>query len=284
MSGASEKKFKLSKYKRSDEEDPEVVDLVHEHSPAPYSKVVNRECKKLHNPHSSDQNHDSENSVQLPKISRHFYGNGSHHYPLFMRNSEEDHSISGDSLNEFPSPSAVFKNDEEDIADPFESGLITYQSHLPDSSVQPNELLQSLEDPVLNIDETLLLRPATPKVNASFANRVFNFEAFEDESEEQDMLSSSLIGDLNKRARSSSPENKQAKHRRVSNKEIGANENYIEDKGERTGPASEKVLPGKGSLEEKELQETRQPRAPTWIHEFDSALLNELKDLVDIID
>lgn len=104
--------------------------------------------------------------------------------------------------------------------------------------------------------------PSTPapKASSSFENGVFDFSAFSDQPIEEDMSPGHLKKDLFKRQRSLTPELTHIKCRRVT----------------KDNP----------SMEEPELVGEGAPQrsTPAWVDEFDSALIDDLRGIVDFVD
>lgn len=274
----------------------EIIDLADDLSPIPYSKLAPREYRKLHNLHTSVQKDKSDASVRLPKQKPQFsYASGNESdFPFLRKPDADDVFDSGDSAGEedFPSPSALLTRDDN-IDDPFESGNISYENATPISSLQ-DDSLKFFQDGMLCLDETVMLRPPTPKVNSSFANGVFDFETFGEMHGEPEMCLSSMMRESRKRERSLSPVSPGLKHRRVAKEETKTSP-QMRELGQKEG-SSAPELPevdcrsvmkqglGEETTQQSGQQSTQQRPVPAWVDEFDSNLIESLKDFVDFVD
>jgi ATP-dependent DNA helicase HFM1/MER3 len=275
----------------------ETIDLADSLSPVPYSKVAPREHRKLHNLHESVQKNESDASVRLPKRKPQFsYASGAEPDLPFLRNSQSgkedgmfDAEVSDDDL---PSPSNMAAFLKGDSDDPFKSGSITYNEPTPTSFGQ-DDSLESLEAGMLALEEPVQSRVSTPKVDASFANGVFDFDAFDDEYGEAIQYSSPLMRDSRKRERSRSPTLPKTKHRRVA-KEPLVEEPKTTPPIKSSDPESYTMsdvpeIESKGIKKQEPTQSNTQQavderRVPDWVGEFDSELIDSLMGIVDFIE
>jgi ATP-dependent DNA helicase HFM1/MER3 len=176
---------------------------------------------------------------------------------------EAEFSPLGD-LVEGDTDTPILFTQNNDIDDSlFDSNRVKNQND-PQISCFPDDSLDSLEAGMREFDNLfvnpVLARPATPKVDSSFANGVFDFSAFSDEGEPDiDYLKPSdqhnqetweLDEDIAKDWRVGDQE---VKHRHITNAEA-------------------------------EQKASHQPSVPTWLSEFDADLIDGLKDFVDFID
>jgi ATP-dependent DNA helicase HFM1/MER3 len=250
----------------------------------------------LHNLHTSAQKDRSDTSVRLPKQKPQFsYASGNEpDLPFLRKPNAGDVFDSGDSAGEedFPSPSALLRRDEN-IDDPFESGNISYENVTPISSLQ-DDSFESFQEGMFGLEETATPRPPTPKVNSSFANGIFDFEAFDEKHGEPEMYSSPLMRESRKRERSLSPVSPGFKHRRVA-KEEPKTSSPMRDLGQKERssvpelPELECRRVKKDELREETTQKsgqqsTQQRPVPAWVDEFDANLIESLMGFVDFVD
>jgi len=252
----------------SDSEDAEIIDLAQAVSPTPYVKLAPRDYRKLHNLHTSVQ---SDKSVRLPKQKPRFsYASGQEPHLPFLQKYENfavefDSADSGD--DDFPPPSALagIQSDRLHSQDPFESSNL--QNEDPTASSFPDNSQASSEAGMLELADPAMVDPASSQVDSSFANGVFDFEAFDtlgenpkkpnispprNEALKNEPASTPIMKEPLKRERSATPESLQAKHRRVTKDEL--------------------------------VSQPTQPTVPDWVNDFDSDLINELKGFVDFVD
>jgi ATP-dependent DNA helicase HFM1/MER3 len=254
----------------------------------PYSKVAPREYRKLHNLHASVQRDKSELSVRLPKQKPQFsYASGHEPDLPFLRKSEvandDDIFDPGQSDEEFPSPSALAAYLKGDSDDPFESGNIAYEEA---TSTGQDDSLQSLEAGMLGLEEPVIRRLPTPKVNSSFVNGVFDFDAFDEKYGEPERFSSPLMRDSRKRERSQSPVLPEAKLRRVANQEPEASPLIRTSDNQESSATSEipKVESRRVVKQQLAQQATQQRSVPAWVDEFDAELIESLIGIVDFVE
>lgn len=272
MKVSAKGKMKLKEDDFYDEEDAIVVDLAQGVEPTSYADLAPREYRKLHKLHTSVQ---ADKSLRLPKHSEYSYASGNKPDLGFLHKDEEltdmldALSADDDDEKEFPSPSALkpttaFARDFG--PDPY--GDLELPAHKPARSSFPDDSLMSQNVGMNEYRERSMARQLSPKVDSSFANGVFDFDAFDDVVEEapvkddfspsnQDFLqmdenSTPATGGLLKRQASTSPEDIEVKHRRI-------------------------------TKDEPQSQATQAP-VPDWVNEFDSDLINELRDYVDFIE
>ncbi|PQE33552.1 hypothetical protein CJF32_00003432 [Rutstroemia sp. NJR-2017a WRK4] len=189
-------------------EEVEIIDLSKTLPPVPYSEVAPREYQKLHNLHTSIQG-DHAPSLRMPKQTPQFsFGNGKLPDLSFMEETalrEGDKALADpfDSDEyELPSPTAVVSSIEKKKYAQSEQGpepptIATDQPNDHTGSEFGDGELSDLEAAMVGLDDSVLLRPATPKMTSSFANDVFDFAAFNSEDAEQ--FSSPLMSDIRKR-------------------------------------------------------------------------------------
>ena len=191
-----------------------------------------------------------------------------------------------------PSPSALAAFLKGDSDDPFESRNVNYESF--STSAGPDNSLESVEAGMRDLDEPMPLRLPTPKVNSSFANGVFDFDAFDKEYGELEVYSSPLISAARKRERSPSPLLPEKKHCRDGGEETEASPSMRSSEKQESIAAPE--IPGVKSRrikiqdlmnENSQLnaeQHTQQRAVPTWVGEFDADLIESLMGIVEFIE
>ncbi|KAE9373450.1 P-loop containing nucleoside triphosphate hydrolase protein [Stipitochalara longipes BDJ] len=257
--GISRFKIKLKDEKYSDTADAEILDLAQDPEPTSYAKLGPRDYRKLHNLHTSIQ---SDKTVRLPKQKPGFsYASGKEPYLTFLHKSEDN---ADSEYDEFPSPSdmAPAHWHRNPSPDSFESFNIQEVDFAPPSF--PASSLASLEAGMIELDDTSMVHDPSVEVDSSFANGVFDFDAFNEtpskpissspakEVRKNEVASTPIEKDSVKREFPATPEPQHAKHRRVT----------------KDGPVSQ----------------ASQGAVPAWVNDFDSDLINELKGFVDFID
>ena len=246
--------------------------------PVDYSDVAPRDYRKLHSLHTSVQ---TDKAVRLPKQKPHFsYGSGWDPDLPFLHQGKNsnDPFDSDDSVGEqeFPSPSALVKEDD-DTLDPFECGIISYQKDIATSS--SHESMGSLEEAMVGFEDSVMLRAQNPRVNSSFANKVFDFEAFPDQREEGELFSSPLMTATRKLNRPSSPTPSPRKDDSLSPRARNALKRRLSD-----SPENPEVKHHRITNVEPTQQISQQPSVPAWVDEFDSDIIEGLKGFVDFVD
>ncbi|KAJ8069497.1 hypothetical protein OCU04_003150 [Sclerotinia nivalis] len=199
----------------SDQYDVEVIDLSEALPPVTYPDVAPTDYQKLHNLHTSIQ---KDTSVRLPKNPPKFsYASREMPNLSFMdkgasASEKKDESDPFDSDEyEFPSPSALLRGDrhmDKSVSTsatqlpPPAMGMSRYESEdQPDHSEDPfDDPSGSFEAAMIGLDDSMNLRPATPKLNTSFANNVFDFAAFDSEKAYAQQFSSPLMSQAQKRS------------------------------------------------------------------------------------
>lgn len=294
MGGISKPKLKISKHSSSDLQDVEVIDLADELSPMPYSKLAPRQYRKLHNLHTSVQKNKLEPSVRLPKEKPQFlYASGKELDLSFLGKSQaigEDDVLGAEESDEeeFPSPSALAAFLKGDSDGPFDTGNV-YEEATP-SFAEPDDSLEHLETRMRGLPEPAMRQSPTPKVNSSFANGVFDFDAFDKQYGEPEVFSSPLIRQSRKRERSRSPALPETKHRRVEVEEPETSppirtSDYQESPATSENPEVEsRKVPKKQPVEQSTQPNDQQPPVPTWVNEFDAELIEGLMGIVDFVE
>ncbi|TVY48471.1 ATP-dependent DNA helicase [Lachnellula occidentalis] len=264
----SNPKLKESNPWDEDPDDLEIVDMAKDLAPASYGDFAPREFRKLNTLHNSVQKNQPK-FTSLPKQKPQFdYGSGKEARLPFRPKGESDDDVFGsDDEVDLPSPSVLFGGQNKGSS-PLKTGPVptTYQEE-SNFSFSQNESLASLEAGMIGLSDSMMLRESTPKVDSSFVNRVFDFDAYQNDGRvqagETNMTENETLletpSDLSaakrhlKRELSSSPDEPEVKHRRLSKSEL--------------------------------VQAPPQtPSVPAWVDEFDSELIEGLKGIVDFID
>jgi ATP-dependent DNA helicase HFM1/MER3 len=285
----------------------EVVDLAEELSPMRYSKFAPLEYRKLHKLRASVQKSDTSVrlSVPLPKQQPRFScGSGQDpELPFLLKDTAEDDGgifafEESDGEEDLPSPSRLVKYLKGDSDDPFKSGNVNYEGDFQ-ASADPDDSLASLEAGIFGMDESVQLRVPTPKVSSSFANKVFDFDAFDEKYGEPDIYSSSPR--TRKRERSQSLRLPEAKHRRISQDDTKRTQSIkqknsaasevpvvegrrikVEDLIENTSRS--KPLNDSDAPRPKDGPSAEQRSVPEWVNEFDTDLIESLIGIVDFVE
>ncbi|KAF4626366.1 hypothetical protein G7Y89_g11796 [Cudoniella acicularis] len=243
-------------------EEMEIVDLAQELEPASYADLAPREYRKLHKLHNKIQ---EDRPVRPPKQKPKFqYASGKPVQLPFSSCAELEDDIfdsSNSADDDFPSPSTILRGDNKS-PDPFENGVVTFEKDAPPSSF-PDDSIESLEAAMLDFDDSMMLKPPTPKLTSSFANNIFDFEAFEESDQarnvvselvatlsEQDLPLTSSHQPSQKRGRSPSMDMPEVKHRRIAGAESSLGSNQV-------------------------------TTVPAWVRDFDANLIEELRDFVE---
>jgi ATP-dependent DNA helicase HFM1/MER3 len=261
-------KVNLKDEKFSNLGEVEIVDMAQGFEPTPYASLAPRDYRKLHSLHTSIQ---PDKAARLPKRKPEFpYSRGEKPYLPFLH---KDENMAGvlDSTNsegeDFPSPSKLGQTAfaRKPSPDPFESFTLEGEKAVP--SWFPDASLSSLEAGMLELADSTMIDVPSPKIDSSFANGVFDFDAFNDRNEsptkteisplikevlENEPFSTPVMKGSVKRGRSATPELAEVKHRRVTKNEP--------------------------------ISQTTQAAVPDWVKDFDSDLINELKGYVDFED
>jgi ATP-dependent DNA helicase HFM1/MER3 len=274
---ASQASGNLSRRVVEDYDDLEIVDLAQEMAPVPYSDLAPRDYRKLHNLHTKVQ---ADKIVRLPKQKPQFsYASGEQPDLSFLHKSKAHDDVFGSDSGpeDFPSPSRIMG----DCSREPHTMLANVGSHVnadPFSSMQ-DDSLESIEAAMIGLDDSVILRrPSTPKVDSSFANQVFDFDAYNGKTDEQDIYSSPLMRETYKRARSPTPEVSAIKHRRVRKEDIM--KEVLPIKHQTPGAQASFLLQDIPTTQETHKQSS----VPLWVDDMDPDLIESLKGFVDFID
>ncbi|QSZ37064.1 hypothetical protein DSL72_009156 [Monilinia vaccinii-corymbosi] len=203
-------RFTLSADPSSDQDVVEVIDLSKTLPPVTYADVAPRDYRKLHNLHASIQ---KDSSVRLPKNPPTFsYASGDvpHLSCLDTGTSKNQHEEESDHFDsdeyEFPSPSALLSSDKPLAKNgpPSRPPAVgvgrregNERANLSDDPFEDS--CSSFEAAMIGLDDSLNLRAASPKVNTSFANKVFDFAAFDSEEVRDQQFSSPLMSEMRRK-------------------------------------------------------------------------------------
>ncbi|CAD6443757.1 87d6ab7e-c330-4c59-9a62-b32f5dcff704 [Sclerotinia trifoliorum] len=221
-SGSSKQLPKLAKKPRimpsgasgPDQYDVEIIDLSETLPPIKYPDVAPKDYQKLHKLHTSIQ---KDISVRLPKnLPKFSYASGAMSNLSFMSKGastfekKNESDLFDSDEYEFPSPSTLLKGDmhmDKSISIPATQlpppamGVSRYERKDQQDSSEDlfDDSTDSLEAAMIGLDDSMNLRPATPKLNTSFANNVFDFAAFDSEEAYAQQFSSPLMNQVQKR-------------------------------------------------------------------------------------
>lgn len=168
----------------------------------------------------------------------------------------ENHSHSED----FPSPSALLN-----IVD--DAGCL-FQNSVDEAVPAPADFFESSGATIPGLDNHIESITPALEITSSFTNDIFDFSAFNDEPAKQDEYSSPLLLTSVKRPCPAIPKPPQIKYRRVTFGDISTRE-CSSTRRETT-------------LVEREVMKQRS--IPAWVDEFDRALIDDLKGIVDFVD
>jgi ATP-dependent DNA helicase HFM1/MER3 len=296
----------VAKHSSPDPYDVEVVDLAEGDPAVPYSKQAPRDYRKLHNLRTSVQ--ESDTSVRLPKQKPQFsYASGNEPDLPFLRKSkvQDDGNHFGSETSDdedFPSPSAIplVRHLKEDSDDRIEFGNVDYEDPMH-TSADLDDTLEDLEAGILDMDDPMAFQPPTPKVSTSFAEGIFDFNAFEENYVEPDPYSSPLMSStIRKRAQSPSQRLPESKYRRISQDAETSPADMNSVKQDRSvslkygslTPSEVSVVESR-RIKIQDLIEDPQPKAedntqqqsvPAWVNEFDADLIMSLMGSVDFVE
>ncbi len=272
-------KLKPSLESDSDLDSVELVDLANENRPVAYSDLASHTYKKLDSLHTSIQ---KDKPMNLPKQKPQFSYSSSLQPALsFLDRKEEKEDLfitgSSDESIDLPSPSAFVSRDEIDDFDsvlgeqydPFSEHTLTYQNEPTSSHQNQDDSLMDHKASMRDFGEPIMLSPPSPQVTMSFANELFNFDAFANNSKDFDSQPDSLPKqpfEAMKMDEPAAPAQNERKH------ELSAGQESPEAKHRR-------ILNGTA------IGQTLQvPSMPAWVKEFDSEIIESLMEFVDFVD
>ncbi|KAG9239045.1 Sec63 Brl domain-containing protein [Amylocarpus encephaloides] len=286
----------------SGDNEVEVVDLAEDYQ-ASYSKLAPREYRKLHDLHTSVQ--EDRPLRLLTQKPQYEYSTGQLPGLPFSPNNENEEDLF-DSLpdEDFPSPSVIFGNGKVTKLDrcppkvfdkpqgelspdlPLFSGFQnvdhSYQFNRevsdykirPPSSFSYDESMESLEAGMLELPDQNIPTATqfTSDLTSSFANGMFDFEAFPNEDGGQPTHTNSTPAEVTKHILPTSSSPRQSVKRDLSpTSELPELKCRRIKKGELDHIPSQLAKPLKSNI-------------PTWANEIDAELFDELKDFVDFIE
>ena len=283
------------------------MDLADEFSPVPYSKVADQDYRKLEALHTS--NNKSATSVRFSEgKSQYSYASTEAPDLPFLRDAkvkddDDIFAVEASDGEDLPSPSAIARFMKEDINRPSKSGSMSYDGTLQSSVI--DDSLETIEEVILDASDPTPSRELTPNLNSSFANGIFDFDAFEDDCREPNVYSSPLISASRKRVRSRSPSLPEMKHCRLSGGHNGISfvgipdlqqkPTYSEAPMVESRRINSQDLVGKpkdsGLFSSKQLdalqpkgRQTQVRAVPDWVNEFDPDLIESLIGVVDFVE
>jgi ATP-dependent DNA helicase HFM1/MER3 len=287
----------------SDDEDMEVIDLAQDYSTASYSDFAPRDYRKLPNLHSNVQENKMIRLVgQKPQYQ---YGSGNPpQLPFAPNGTDGDYFSDG---MDFPSPSVLARGSKNrkststppcgvtkdnnyasvgcssqlgapltgEAGDPSEEGTVAFPEQPPESSLG-NASLDSLEAGMLELEDPMTRSaPAatSPKLNSSFVDGIFDFEAFHNEDDSQ---GSHLSLSAYQPAGLHTPAEKHTRQAMKRVRSPNPNEEFM--KCRRIAKDDNVIRPLQAG------QSPPKPVYPEWLNEFDTDLIDGFKDVVDFID
>ncbi|RDL39659.1 uncharacterized protein BP5553_03999 [Venustampulla echinocandica] len=265
-SNPSKLRLKKAGFQDLDLDDMEVIDLSSEVSPTPSPELAPREYRRLHKPHTGIQ---EDEALRLPKQKPQFQyaSSQSAQLPPVSRTENRDDSLESISISDdsFPSPSALLRGGSKS-PDPFEMGDLYNQNDHPSSSFQDGSL-ESLEAGMIGLSDSMMLRGPTPTLTSSFADRAFDFKAFEVDDDGQKEQSSSEPNEL-----------------LTQHECLGVSDNLILKRQHSPTPDLEIVKHRRVRRDERAQHTPQGSSIPAWVDEFDADLIDGLKDFVDFVD
>lgn len=266
--GGSKLKLKMEKHKYSDENHIEIVDLAEGRPEVLYEELAPRDYRKLHSLHTRVQ---QDKPFRMPKIDPTFSYSSSEQPDLpFLRSHGEDRDPSeagyGDN-EDFPSPSRLNQTGDTLSKDTMIEHAYKHQLDALEDSLY-DDSIDDLEAGMIGLGDSMALAEVPSELNLSFDNDIFDFNAFDEqnssigrhnsvyfEGKKEDEDTSPNVG-LNlphKRARSTSPDMKESKIVRYTEK----------PKYQENTPVSS---------------------TPSWVDEIDPDIIDGLKGFVDFVD
>lgn len=280
--GTSQTKLPSFKRDQLNTDSVEVVDLAHDGAVVAYSDVAPRDYRTLHNIHAKVQ---KDKAIRLPKQKPQFsYASGDNpNLPLFQENSQSRNGEfdSDSDPDDFPSFSKISKiaQDDHNVSGACHVDLTTHEKIASITSNYDGSM-DSLEEAMIGLDDSIKLRSPTSNVNSSFGNQVLNSAAFNAKPEGREVCSTSLMGDTYKRARSTTPDGSPIKYRRIKNTDTVRKKGSLHD---------DSVIKNQSSALEAEPELATQDEnhllsQPSWVKDMDPSFIDSLKDFVDFID
>jgi len=286
--------------KRGDQEQEEVglIDLTDGLSPVSYPKLASRDYPKLHKLHTNVQD-DKNERISKQKPCKPQYSNTTGSMPdfPFMKDSHTDddaiYSIDDDpffSFDDDMSPGSALVTSKQSLREAANLTFDSSPSGGPIESIDSGSI-ENLEAAMLDLTDSLVVRASpAPRVDTSFENKIFDFEAFDESPQKremkEDLFSSPLMGNTlarsqprqtipkdqsvsqspqyAKRLNSFSPGRLDVKHRRVTREEgVG-----LESVGEE--PFKQDDAEGQSR--------------PAWVDEMDPDIIQSLIGIVEFIE
>lgn len=260
------------------DEELEIIDLVEETTPSPESCLRRpREDAELHNLHTNAQ---GDKIVRLPRQKPQFiYASGEEPDPPFLQRSRQHNDLFDlDSTQEDSlSPSTLMRHDTA-VSSPFQRDKQLNVDLNSLSGVQ-NDSLEDLEATMAPSDTSVMTnKDPSPRADSSFANKMFDFEAFNGQAGEPELYSSPLMRGTHKRAHSPMPQVAVVKHRRVRKGDI--EEDALATSQEI--PTAHNYMPIQDTPAKHDNH--KQCSVPLWVDNMDPDLIESLKGFVDFVD
>lgn len=254
-------------------EDVELIDVPDE------APVVPGELRKNTSNPSVQKDKGKEKSIRLPKRKPQFsYTSGKQPELPFLKGQKEIikdqfdfDELSGD---EFPTTTELAGNSQDaSRSEDYENSSGTQKAKLQ-ASTYDNDSLKDLEAGMVEFDEDFVAPAPTPTPRQSFAERLFDFDAFDDvigrfgeEPSESKAAISSMVEQTRESESSATAEAEEQATRATSL------EADIEEVKFRRVTQAEQVQ-----------ESAAAGNLPEWVNEFDAELIDSLKDYVDFVD
>jgi len=270
-----EMKFKTNQQHDLELQDVETIDLVERLSPVPYESIAPREYRKLHALHTSVQG-GRESTIRLLPKKKSQYSYASQARPEIssrQEKSEEKYvfSFNDSSSDDFPTTAELAAISEPaSYSDPVGNSLSTTEQDFQASNFNVDSLA-SLEAGMMESND-LVKRPVEhAKVDSSFVNGVFDFDAFDDFDDEA----------FGERPPNSSINNS-ASDKQVRGLSGTTSDDFAKKptSDDQQGDVKHHRLP----CAEQALHTASATRVPEWVNEMDPGLIDFLGDSVEYID
>lgn len=251
----------------------EMIEVSEEPPQVPYSSLAPREYRKLHALHSSVQK-DKDKSIRMPNQKPQFSydGNTQPELPFLKRKPPNSEEFGYGDLSDDDFPTAAELADMAGSArksSNYEKPASSGQSKQTDSIFDDeDESYQEMEALAAELDEDPMSHVTTPAPRASFANRLFDFDACDENVDE--------TGGGSAPTSSSKMSTKEAET---------PDANYVEPTRETTLEHDIEEVQHRRISQAEQIQESATGSSfPSWVNEFDADLIDQFKDYVDFID
>ncbi len=269
-----EMKFKTNQQQILELQDVETMDLAERLSPEPYESIAPHEYQKLHALHTSVQG-GRESIIRLPKKkSQYSYASQARPETSCRQENLEDKDVfhlKNSSDDDFPTTAELAGiSDPASYSEPVGIGLSISGQDFHASNFEADSLA-SLEAGMMEFDDPVMRPAENVKVDSSFVNRVFDFDAFDDVDDDE-------FGER--------PQNLSMKDCASDEQVIGLSRTASDDPAKKPnsddqqGEAKHHLLP----CAEQTLHASSATRVPEWVNEMDPSLIDFLGDSVEYID